>query len=431
MRRRTVRASLLTFAARGLAAGAAFLMHMLIARVLGAAGTGLFFLSLAVLRGALVFGVFGLNQSVIRFSAPLVSEGARAAAGRMMGSAGTIALAFGLAAAGIVSLASVFVLPALFPARAELWDLTAIFVWGAVPLALLMVGAGAVQSFSRPALASLLEVAAAPLMVSAALAALALAGAVSSQGVAWLYMAAVALSAGIAWAAARTWLKAPIAPRRHEAGLLLRASHPLLVAAIMRWIIQNAPLLILGLVAALAEAGVFSVAHRLAMTLSILLAAVNNVMFARFAVAWKQDRRDQLEAELHLGALMLIAAGAPVILALAVFRSEILALLGPEFVGGGPFLLILLAGQAVNLLTASSGAVLSMTGHERALRRNGLLSGAACLALSALLIPTFGGIGAAIALSAAMALQSVQAAWQAWRLVGVRPLPRPRLPRRR
>lgn len=417
-----IRSSLATFAVRGFAAGATFAMHLLIARLLGATGTGLFFLSLAIMRGVMEIGRFGLHQSIIRFAAPLLDQGDRPAAARFFGSGVMTTLMISLAAAAAMSVACLTVMPVIFPDRQEVWNLTAVFAWAAVPTALTCFGAGTVQAFSRPALASVLEVAMIPALASLGLLALALAAEPSSEGMAWSYMVSAVIVAVFGLGLGRRWLDAPVRPRRSEAMQLLRVGRSLLAVNGTRYVVQNAPLLILGMSAALEDAGVFSVAHRLAMALSILLTAVNNVMFSRFAVAWRKGERERLEQELQTSALLLMAVGLPVIVILAVFRTPILGLLGEEFESGGLFLLILLAGQLVNLLTASTGAVLAMTGNERALRNNSLISGGVALALSALLIPSFGGLGAAIAISTAIALQSGLAAWQSWTLVGVRVL---------
>lgn len=413
---------LATFAVRGFAAGATFLMHFLIARLLGATGTGLFVLSLAIMQGGMEIGRLGMNQSLVRFAAPLLEEGDRVGAARFFSAGLTLAAGLGIAAAAVLSLLGATAAPALLPDRAEVWALSVIFVWTAIPMALLGVAAGMVQAFARPAQASALEVAVTPVLASLGLLAASALGEVDAREMAWIYMGSAALASlgGLALCHAKLGLARR--PRRAEIAQLGAVGHPLLVVSGARYLVQNVPLLILGMSAALDDAGVFSVAYRLAMALSILLTAVNNVMFARFAVAWRRGERDKLERDLQTSALLLMGAGLPVIAILALFRGPILGLLGEEFVAGGAFLLVLLAGQLVNLLTASTGAVLAMTGHERALRGNSLISGLASLALSALLIPSMGGMGAAIAISAAIALQSALAGWQAWALVGVRVL---------
>ena len=83
----------------------------------------------------------------------------------------------------------------------------------------------------------------------------------------------------------------------------------------------------------------------------------------------------------------------------------------------------MLLGQAVNLATATGGAVLSMAGYERALRRNAVISTLACLACAALLIPFFGGIGASIAIAVALGLQSVLAVVVVRRRMGLNLIP--------
>lgn len=419
MRDEVLRRSAATLATRALATGLTFAMHVLVARLLGAAGTGVFFLSLAIARGAVEFGRFGLHQSVIGFVAPALREGDRAGAARFAGSGGVIVLALATAAAAALSAFCALALPAAAPERADVWALTTVFAWSAAPLTLLGYLCGVPEAMSRPAAASFLEAGAIPSLTGIGLLAAAATGTASSAVAAALYMAASALAAAAAAALTARGLGAAPRMTRREAAMLLSASHPLVVVNIAGYAVQYAPLLILGAFGSVAEAGIYSLIQRMTMALSILLTAVNGVMRSRFAVAWREGRIDRLQADLDAAGLMPLGAGVPAIVVLTIFAPEALALVGPEFVDGALALTVLLAGQLVNMATASTGAVLAMTGHERLLRRNNVIAAACCTALSAGLIPFHVMLGAALALSASIALQSVLSAVQARRAVGV------------
>src|SRR5205807_2312545 len=93
---------------------------------------------------------------------------------------------------------------------------------------------------------------------------------------------------------------------------------------------------------------------------------------------------------------MVLAVACPAT-ALALFAQELLLLFGQEFPSGSTALIFLLAGQLVPAIAGPSGQLLLMTGHQRRLvpaALAGLIAGGAACAL---LIPPFGGAGAALA----------------------------------
>jgi O-antigen/teichoic acid export membrane protein len=64
--------------------------------------------------------------------------------------------------------------------------------------------------------------------------------------------------------------------------------------------------------------------------------------------------------------------------------------------GAAPVLFVLAIGQVVNILLPTQDMMLSMTGHGAILRRLNLQQLVVCCALSGVLIPFFGMLGAAI-----------------------------------
>jgi O-antigen/teichoic acid export membrane protein len=86
----------------------------------------------------------------------------------------------------------------------------------------------------------------------------------------------------------------------------------------------------------------------------------------------------------------------PVVAGMVVFVHPVLSLMGSDVPGANTVLFVLVIGQVVNILLPTQDMMLSMTGHGRILRRLNLQQLVACCALSAVLIPLFGVIGAAI-----------------------------------
>ena len=107
-----------------------------------------------------------------------------------------------------------------------------------------------------------------------------------------------------------------------------------------------------------------------------------------------------------LGMLMLAAP----IVAIMVFLPElIMGLFGDEFKEASNLLAIMAIGQFINVATGSVGYLLTMSGHEKDLRRVTFFSGPLTVLLSYVLILQYGVLGAAIATAVGLSVQNLLA----------------------
>ncbi|MGH2736825.1 MAG: oligosaccharide flippase family protein [Actinomycetota bacterium] len=210
----------------------------------------------------------------------------------------------------------------------------------------------------------------------------------------------------------RGWERAPL-----EAGALralVRYAGPRAPAALFSQLLFWTDLFVLTQYASDAEVGVYSAALRAGQVMVLLLTSVS-LMFSPF-VADLHNRRETQRLDGLFKALTrwTLVATIPIFLLLAVAPEATLEIFGSEFSGGQTALLILIAGQFVNVATGSVGFVLIMVG------RTGwdLVVYAASLAmnlgLAFWLCPKYGMEGAAIANAATFAASK----W--WRLALVR-----------
>lgn len=188
----------------------------------------------------------------------------------------------------------------------------------------------------------------------------------------------------------------PLPPEAAKLPGLWKTARPLYVVELVQVSISTLPVLILGSFASAAAVSGFSVALRASMLVLVVLLSLSMVASPRFAAlhrqgAWAElasvNRRTQA-----LGALL----GGGVCLVLAVGAPILLGLIGRNFAGAAPLLLVLLAGQAVNALYAGQDGLLAMTGQGKALRLLNLAQVAVMAVLSFTLIPWLGALGAAL-----------------------------------
>jgi O-antigen/teichoic acid export membrane protein len=215
--------------------------------------------------------------------------------------------------------------------------------------------------------------------------------------------AVAALAAWWAWhKESRSW---PIEPMvRGDMSRLMRYAGPRAPAALFSQLLFWTDLFVLTQFASDAEVGIYSAALRAGQVLVLFLTSVS-LMFSPFVA----DLHNRGETE-HLDALFksltrwTLAATIPIFLVLLVAPGPALRLFGSDFTGGRDALLVLLAGQLINVFTGGVGFVLIMvgrTGWDLTVYAGSL---ALNLGIAVWLCPEYGMVGAAIANAVTFAL---------------------------
>ncbi|MCK9861644.1 oligosaccharide flippase family protein [Paenibacillus sp. ATY16] len=177
----------------------------------------------------------------------------------------------------------------------------------------------------------------------------------------------------------------------------LRLSSSLMINAGMYLILGQLNVLMMGFMRGETESGLFSAAVRLAVLVSFMLTAVN--MTASPLVSEKYAKGDMAGLQrvcIRTGRIG-FAFAAVVFAYFVVLGHWTLGLFGPEFTKAYPSLLILAFGQLFSAYCGQNGTVATMTGRQNALTKVLIAAAALNAALNALLIPTMGMLGGALA----------------------------------
>ncbi|MDQ3962383.1 MAG: oligosaccharide flippase family protein [Actinomycetota bacterium] len=221
---------------------------------------------------------------------------------------------------------------------------------------------------------------------------------------------------------ARAWAAAPMKPG--DIGRLARYAGLRAPAALFSQLLFWTDLFVLTRYADDVEVGIYSAALRAGQILVLFLTSVSLMFSPYVADLHSRGETAKLDRLFKTLTRWTIAATMPLFLLLAVAPSETLRIFGSEFSGGQTALLILLAGQLVNIATGSVGFVLIMVG------RTGwdLVIYAASLALSVALAfwlcPRYGMEGAAIANAVTFALSKWARLALVRRFVSIQPYDR-------
>ena len=200
----------------------------------------------------------------------------------------------------------------------------------------------------------------------------------------------------------RGWKATPMEPG--GMARLFKYAGPRAPAALFSQLLFWTDLFVLTRYATDTDVGVYSAALRAGQVIVLFLTSVS-LMFSPFvADLHNRGERDRLDKLFKSLTRWTLAATMPVFLLLLIAPGDALRIFGSEFSGGQTALLILLAGQFINIATGSVGFILIMvgrTGWDLVVYAGSL---ALNLALAFWLCPRYGMEGAAIANAVTFAL---------------------------
>jgi O-antigen/teichoic acid export membrane protein len=406
---------------RAIGAACAFLLNIVIGRMLGVEGAGYYFLALAFTTVIAIVVRLGMDGALLRVSG---NENATENWGRLRSG-----FAKGLTIVGIVSgVASLIVAfgaeeiairlfkePSLAPVLA--WMAFSILTYSLMPiLAECLKGIGRIRDSMMVAGAIY------PVMTLVVL--WPLVSLMGIPGAALAYTIGTGVSVlygGFVW---RKAIPRDTAPSDYPIAALAKSARSIWVMSVLSSaVLPWAPLFMLGIWHSSDEVGVYGAATRIVMILGFFVMTASTAVSSRYSRLIAAGDIAGLNHLVRRFILIVTLAASPIFLLLTFGGSLVLHLFGADFAVGGTALAILALGEGTRLLTGSAGNMLILNGYERDIRNSALVSVAVVLGLAMLLIPTYGGIGAAIASAAALASINVIDAINVYRRIGVIMLP--------
>ena len=398
LRRDLLRGGLGSLAVKVTHAALAFAVAVTLTRMLGPAGYGIYAFALAVLMIVALPAQVGLPQLVVR-------ETARAQAdadwGVMRGlwrwSNKVVALFSGLALAGVFAVVW----------RLGMSPRLETLAIGAALIPLIALGnlrAASLRGLRRVVLGQLPESVIRPSVLLAILfiaSGLGLDARFSSPQAAMSAYAAAAVTAFMAGAAMlHRFRPAEVAAARPRTTPTewRRAVLPLAMIAGLQLVNNQADIIVLGLFRSDEEVGVYRAVFQMALLVVFGLQAMNQMLQPHFARLYRQGDTDRLQKLVRWSSRAIIILALQPVLAFVFFGGSILELFfGTPFRSGALALAILAVGQGFKAAMGASISLLSMTGNEKVASRLGLPAVVVNLLLNLLLVPIWGGAGAALA----------------------------------
>lgn len=178
---------------------------------------------------------------------------------------------------------------------------------------------------------------------------------------------------------------------------VIRYSLPLVVGSMMSVIINNIDMIMIGNILNKQEVAIYDVAAKFATFPSILLVVLNTVFPPIVAKLYHDGEMDKLRSMYKRSARTLAAISSVIILLMIIFRQNILAYFGPDFIRGQYVIVFRGIGQLINASVGSVWYIVCMTGRPKVNMIGKILAASINTVLNLILIPIWGISGAALA----------------------------------
>lgn len=377
----------------------AFAFNVAIARLLGAEGTGIYFLALAVTTIGSVVGRVGLDNTLLRYVAANATHDDW---GKVLG-VYAIGIRISVMVSGIVTLiifsTATWTATTLFH-KPELAEPLRWMSFSVLPSSLLNLQAESLKGLKRLREAMFIQGIVVPLVALALILPLTQSAGVLGASISYVIGAVIAAILG-AWAwryAVKDYDKAaPIFPIAD----VWASCRPLFVVSIMNNGIRSwAPLFLLGIWASSHDAGIFGAALRLLNLTTFVLFTLNNVLAPKFTELYVKGDMQALARTARHSTLLMAILASPIFIVLIFASHWVMSFLyGKDFESGATILAIMAMGQIINVFTGPVGTVLIVSGNEQFTQNITIFGSASLLILCVILIPIWGGFGAALAMA--------------------------------
>lgn len=193
----------------------------------------------------------------------------------------------------------------------------------------------------------------------------------------------------------------------------LGALLPLTLLAGFQVVNAQASIVIMGIFREDSEVGVYRAVVQTALFVAFAFQAINQVLQPRFASLYQRDEMERLQRLVQWSTRGILMLTIPPLIIMVFFGAPVLDLIfGEPYRIGASALAVLAIAQALKAAMGSSVSLMTMTGYEKAAAKFGIVALVVNLAMNLALVPFFGGVGAASATLASVAVwRFLSAAW--------------------
>jgi O-antigen/teichoic acid export membrane protein len=141
---------------------------------------------------------------------------------------------------------------------------------------------------------------------------------------------------------------------------------------------------------------------------SSVLQTLNLAVAPAFAILYQKGHQEDLQKVISEVMIWICVPSVTIGMVTVIFAKPILSSFGPDFLTAHWTLKVLVFGEMMSVLLGPVGTLMTMTGHQN----NSVVASGFCalanLGLNAILIPQYGGLGAAISTALTLII------WKIW-----------------
>ncbi|RMA93306.1 flippase [Hydrogenothermus marinus] len=178
---------------------------------------------------------------------------------------------------------------------------------------------------------------------------------------------------------------------------ILKISIPMLFSNSIYLLMVWTDTLMLGIFRSEEEVGIYNIALRLAMIITLTLLAINAIAAPKFAEFWGKKDINSISKIAEQSTKLIFWTSIPVLVIFLLYPKSILGIFGEKFILGTNAFIILSIGQFINTIMGTSGYILNMTGNQKFVQNVMIISALINAILNYILIQLLGITGAAIA----------------------------------
>jgi len=381
---------------------AGYFVKIYVARVLGPQRLGLYALGMTVVSFVQLFGLMGLPGTAARYVAVYNRTGNMDGLRALLSRSTTLILCLNAVLGGAMVLSRHWVADHIYhaPELARYMTLFALLMFlGALQVFYSHVIAGFKDIAKRTLITNFIGT---PFVLLLTVLLLALGMGLRGYIVAQIVNAIVIvlLLARLTWRLTPTpahFSLAPLAPLPPE---ILSFSGATFGMSALDFLVSQADKILLGFYLDARQLGIYVLASTLVAFMPVILQSINQMFAPAIAELHAQAQHEVLGKLFRTLTKWVLGATLPAALVAIVFAPPLMRIFGADFEPGWPVLVIGVLGQIVNCGVGSVGYLLLMSGNQNRLMRIQFISAALSIALSLMLIPLFGMVGAALSAAA-------------------------------
>jgi O-antigen/teichoic acid export membrane protein len=377
--------------------------HAALAWMHGPAQLGFYALGITLVQASNVLSQLGLDNGVVRYVAHHGAGGDTARVRGTIVQALVATLAFSVVLSLMLFLGAGFLAEEVFD-KPFLETMFRAFA-GAIPfLTLMSMALWATQGFGTVKYATFVGQVVRPLANLALVVLFYLLG-VQILGAVAAYILSMALGAALAlYCLVRVFPALLEGETEYESRELSAVSGPMIVANVTQYANLWIAVAVLGVFEPVPVVGVYNVAARTAALSTLILIAFGGIFSPLASSLYRQGRLRDLGYLYGDVSRWAFTGALAFFVVTALLARDVMEIFGEAFVSGWPVVVVISAAQLFNSSVGPTARLLAMTGHQKAVMVSTGGSALAAVALSVLLVPSYGLMGAAMATAAALVL---------------------------